>query len=371
VISDSIAAIYGFEISARLESGPDKQQAGNFTPGTGQRVICSDNNPAPAGGCGGNGIQWLEHNTPSFGNTFSVQWTPPAGASGNIHLYVSGNAANGDNTPRNDHIYAADYVLTPASNATANVPVVSGIVNSASGTAGAEAGSWITINGTNFGTSNTTWDNSIIGGVFPTTLGGVTVAIDGLPAPISFVSATQINALVPATSTLGDVSVVVSNGNGSGKATTLTLAAAAPALFTLSQNAKYPAAVVLDSGTAFEFLAPSGLLGSSQQSRAAKAGDTILLFGTAFGRTTTPLNPELVSSVAFPLSHFGSDIRAPLATVTIGGVPATLLFCGITSPGLYQIDAVVPAGVPTGDQPLQISFVNGASITQNVVIPIQ
>jgi len=79
----------------------------------------------------------------------------------------------------------------------------------------------------------TTWDNLIVGNVFPTTVGGVTVAIDGRPAPISFVNQTQINALVPATGTLGNVSVVVSNATGSSAPATLSLSAAAPALHLL------------------------------------------------------------------------------------------------------------------------------------------
>jgi uncharacterized protein (TIGR03437 family) len=365
-----VAAVYGFEMSARLESGPDKSQAGSFTAGSNQKIVCSDNNPQPAGGCGGNGIQWIEHSQPSLSNTIAVQWTAPSTASGNIHLYVSANAANGDNTPRNDHIYTVEYVLTPASSAISGIPTVTSIVNAASGAPGAEAGSWITIIGTNFASTATTWDNSIIGVVYPTTVGGVTVAIEGRPAPIAFVNQTQINALMPATTTLGDVNLVVSNGIGSSSAATVTLVAQAPALFTFSQNqGRYPAAIVLDSNNAFQYLAPAGMLGSSVQSRPAKAGDTIVLYGTAFGRTTTPLNPAWSASVAFPLAHTGSDIAAPLAKVTIGGQTAQLLFCGIVSPGVYQINLVVPQGLPTGDQALAVTLLSGPSVTQTLFVP--
>lgn len=372
IVNDSIAAIYGFEMTARLESGPNTQQAGSFTAGPNQKVVCSDNKLEPDGGCGGSGMQWLEHSQPSLIDTFTVQWMPPAAGSGNVHLYVSANAANGDNTRNGDHIYAADYVLTPASTATTGVPAVSSIANAASGAAGAESGSWITITGTNFAQSPSTWDGAIVTNVFPTTLGGVTVAIDGRPAPLSFVSQTQINALVPATGTLGDVSVVVSNANGSGKPAVLTLATAAPGLFAFPQNqGRYVAAVVLDGDSKFEFLAPPGMLGASAQSRAAAAGDTILLFGTAFGPTTTPLNPEMAASVAYPLSHTGPDIKAPLAQVTIGGKAAQLQFCGIVGPGVYQINAVVPAGLAPGDQPVKVTLLSGPAVPQTLMIPVQ
>jgi uncharacterized protein (TIGR03437 family) len=372
IINDAVAATYGFEMSARLESGLSTQQAGSFTPAATQKVVCSDNTVEPAAGCGGNGIQWIEHTQPSLTNTISVQWTPPAAGAGNVHLYVSANATNGDNTPRGDHIYAADYVLTPASNATTGVPTITGIFNAASGASTLEAGSWVTIIGTNFAAAANTWDSAIVNNVLPTTLGGVTVAIDGRPAPINFVNQTQINALVPATPNLGNLSVVVSNATGSSQPATAVLVNVSPGLFAFPQNqGRYAAAVVMDSATSFEYLAPAGLLGASTQSRSAKAGDTILLFGTGFGPTTTPLNPEMVASVAYPLAHTSGDIRAPLAQVTIGGQPATVQFCGIVSPGTYQINATVPAGVPSGDQALTVALLTGPSVPQTLFIPVQ
>lgn len=371
-IADAVAATYGFEMTARMESAPNTQQAGSFTAGANQKVVCSDNNVQPASGCAGSGIQWLEHSQPSFTGTIAVQWTPPTSNAGNVHIYVSANATNGDNTRSGDHIYATDYVLTPASTATTGIPTITGVGNAASGAASAEAGSWITITGTNLGTATTTWDSAILNNVFPTTLGGVTVAIDGKPAPISFVNQTQINALVPVTSSLGNVSLVVSNANGSSTGATVNLVTAAPGLFAFNQSqGKYAAAIVLDSTSSFEYLASVGLLGSSIQSRPAKAGDTIQLYGTAFGPTTIQLNPELSASVAFPLAHTGADITAPLAQVTIGGVAAELLFCGVVSPGVYQINAVVPAGVSAGDQPVKVSLLSGPATSQALVIPIQ
>jgi len=122
---------------------------------------------------------------------------------------------------------------------------------------------------------------------------------------------------------------------------------------------------------AYEYLAPAGLLGGSSQSRPAKAGDSILIFGTGFGPTTTLLNPEMASNVAYPLAHTGSDIRAALAQVTIGGQPAQVQFCGIVSPGVYQINVIVPPGLSAGDQPLTVTLLSGASVPQSVFMPVQ
>src|SRR5947208_759497 len=43
VITDAVAAVYGFEMTARLESAPNTQQAGSFTAAPFQKVVCSDN----------------------------------------------------------------------------------------------------------------------------------------------------------------------------------------------------------------------------------------------------------------------------------------------------------------------------------------
>jgi uncharacterized protein (TIGR03437 family) len=50
-------------------------------------------------------------------------------------------------------------------------------------------------------------------------------------------------------------------------------------------------------------------------------------------------------------------------TVTVGGAPATVQFCGVAPGffGLYQINIQVPAAAPTGNYiPLAITMPNGA-----------
>jgi uncharacterized protein (TIGR03437 family) len=368
-VSDPAAVVYGFEMTARQDAAPGSAQAGAFTAASGQRIVCSDNQAQPASGCGGNGVQWIEHSAPSMTGVFTVRWTAPAAGAGNVHIYVSGNAANGDNTSRGDHIYSAEYVLVPASTATTGVPTIRSVAPSVGGGTSIQSGSWITITGSNFAASDTTWDKSIVDSVYPTTLGGVTVAIDGKPAPISFVNAGQINALAPLDPLIGPASVVVSNATGSSAPASVQMDAESPGFFTF--NNKYVAGLVLDSATAYQYLAPSGSLGSDAQSRAAKAGDTILLYGSGFGRTVTVLNPYMSSSVAYPLAHTGSDITLPTTTVTIGGQNAQVTFAGLVSPGVYQLNVVVPQGVAAGDQPVVLKLLSGPATTQQVFIPIQ
>jgi len=111
-ITDAAAVAYGFEMSARVESSLAGGQAGSFTAGVNQKIICAGNVVMPAAGCADNGIQWIEQSQPLTTNTFSVQWTPPTTNAGNLHFYIAANAAI-DGPPSFGHIYAADYVLVP------------------------------------------------------------------------------------------------------------------------------------------------------------------------------------------------------------------------------------------------------------------
>jgi len=77
------------------------------------------------------------------------------------------------------------------------------------------------------------------------------------------------------------------------------------------------------------------------------------------------------ANVAYPLAHSGPDITQPLAQVTIGGQAAQLQFCGIVSPGVYQVNAVVPSGLSSRDQPVKFTLLSGPSSPQTLFIPIQ
>ena len=62
-------------------------------------------------------------------------------------------------------------------------------------------------------------------------------------------------------------------------------------------------------------------------------------------------------------------VAAPLPTVTVGGLPATVQFAGLISPGLYQFNVVLPASLPSGDNSLTATY-NGLSTQPGVLISI-
>src|ERR1035438_8739772 len=85
----------------------------------------------------------------------------------------------------------------------APVSRVNGVTDAASYGAAIAPGEWVSVFGTAFSTASQIWTaGDFVNGQLPTSLGGVSVAIDGQPAYISYRSPGQINALMPADATI-------------------------------------------------------------------------------------------------------------------------------------------------------------------------
>ena len=74
-------------------------------------------------------------------------------------------------------------------------PKVSAVLNAASYSAVVAPGTWVAIFGTNLAPAPAGAQTVPL----PTVLGGVSVTVGGVPAPLLYASATQVNALIPAT----------------------------------------------------------------------------------------------------------------------------------------------------------------------------
>jgi uncharacterized protein (TIGR03437 family) len=218
---------------------------------------------------------------------------------------------------------------------------------------------WVSIYGTNFANSAVGWT-----GNFPTSLGGTSVKINGRAAYLSYVSPVQINLQAPDDTTTGPVPVVVTTANGSATST-VTLREFAPSFALLGST--HVAGVIPRSdgsgaygGGTYDILGPTGnSLG--YPTVAAKAGDTVELFGVGFG----PTNPAVPAGQAF------SD-AAPASNpvnLLIGNAAVTPSFAGLSSAGLFQINLTVPMGLGTGDLPLAAT-VGGVQTQSGVVISL-
>jgi uncharacterized protein (TIGR03437 family) len=231
-------------------------------------------------------------------------------------------------------------------------------------------------------------------GVFPSAVlpGGGTITFSGIPAPLFDVVASQgqINLLVPVELPNGTASVTVSNAFGVSSAFPVSIVSAAPGIFRIidpSKPARANAAALL-ANTAWRTmpLSMAAALGIPQDCRSngvpaaaicgqpAAPGDVISIFVTGLGRATPNGNPggqQLRSSQAAPADGSVVYQTVQLPQVTIGGVDASVLFSGIAPgyAGLYQVNVVVPAAAPAGDDvPIAIAMPDSATDTATIAI---
>ena len=93
----------------------------------------------------------------------------------------------------------------------------------------------------------------------------------------------------------------------------------------------------------------------------AVPGETVLIYCTGLG---------VVSSPPADGAAANGQSTVTAATVTIGGAKAKVSFSGLAPGfvGLYQINAVVPAGLASGNQPVVITV--GGSKSNSALLPI-
>ncbi len=190
----------------------------------------------------------------------------------------------------------------------------------------------------------------------PTTLAGVSVTVNGVPAPLFAVAnvngVEQINLQVPWEATGQSAANIVVNRDGTSSASSQVDAITSyPGIFTVDGTAG-----AILHGTTNQLISLSD---------PATTGETIVIYATGVGPVT---NPPLSGSAAGadPLSL---TILPP--TVTIAGLPATVVFSGLAPGfvGLYQLNVVVPSLSPSG--PADVVIQSGGQSSNAAVIQIQ
>jgi uncharacterized protein (TIGR03437 family) len=254
---------------------------------------------------------------------------------------------------------AAMTVDLAAQTSTAVTPKIApnAIVSAASGAVGAAPGSWVSIFGTNLSPSTYVMASSdVVSSYMPTKMQGVSVQIDGVAAYMYYVSAEQINVLVPADSKTGTVAVTVTSANGTSSAANVTLQTLLPGLFV---QGKYVLAVRVSDSAIIN--GTGAAVSGYTTAAAAKAGDVLEIYGTGFGPTTTTIAPGLIFTGAYPTTN--------TVTMTIGGIAVPVSFAGLVGPGLYQINITVPSGLTAGDNAI-VATVGGVASQASGLINI-
>lgn len=169
-----------------------------------------------------------------------------------------------------------------------------------------------------------TTQNTVI--PLPATLGGVSVTVDGIAARINFVSATQINFLIPGQMALGVRPVVITTGSGSLNGT-VRIVAASPGIFKQDNAVPALGAILNQDGSV------------NGENRPAIRGQAISIFATGQGA----LSAAVADGAAAPSNPPATSITIP--QVFIAGVEVPVEFSGLAPgfAGLWQINVRLPS----------------------------
>jgi uncharacterized protein (TIGR03437 family) len=214
-------------------------------------------------------------------------------------------------------------------------PVIAAAGNALSGAPEVAPGSLVAIYGTKLA------NDSVQASGLPLTysLDGVSVTVNGWPAPLLYVSPGQINIQVPYEAGAGPAVIGVNN-NGLIGGFQFRTSPAAPGIF-----------------TADGYLAPS--------STAVRGG-----YATMYVTGAGELNKALATGVAASGSATALPMPRLPVNVTVGGVPALVQFAGATPGvvGLIQVNFIVPKDVEAGVQPVVITVDAAPAIVAKLTV---
>ena len=224
-----------------------------------------------------------------------------------------------------------------------NVMQVTAVVNAASSQAGPVAGGqFVSLYGSGLGPTPyaTGWQKG---------LGGTKVFFNGIEAWMTLASDGQINAVVPYGVT-GKADVTVQFNGKTSDPFPLAVTASGPGIFTW-ETGPGPAVIVANGGASV-----------NPKTNPVARGGVIAFWATGQG----PVSPDGQDGEAIS----GSKKLMLTYKVTIGGVDAQVTFIGLLYTGVIQVNAVIPANAPAGDDELILTIGNSVS-RKGVTIPVK
>jgi uncharacterized protein (TIGR03437 family) len=217
-------------------------------------------------------------------------------------------------------------------------PALAGVSNAASGKQVYAPGMIMSIYGTKLGFLT----QAAASVPLTSYMGGFSATVNGVAAPLYFVSPGQVNVQIPYETAVGQATLSVTNGFDIASYK-FTVTAAAPGIFMDANGATVP------------------------YPRGAR-GDVLILFITGEGLVSPSLATGASPAAGTPVSQ----LPAPKLDVklSIGGVDAPILFAGIPTGlvGVTQVNFQVPAAAPTGLQPLVVTVGGVASAAANFTV---
>jgi uncharacterized protein (TIGR03437 family) len=272
-------------------------------------------------------------------STIAGNGTAGFGGDGGLATNATINGAQSIAVDSAGNIYFADENNLRVRKLTPAQIVAEGVTNSATFQAGGVSpGEIISIYGgpgVSLGPSTTVGLQLTSAGLVSSQLGGTQVTIGGIAAALTYVSSTQINAIVPyevAGQTSTQIQVLVQ-----GKPTntvTVPVVPASPGVFVITN--------------------PDGTVNSP--SNPVASSGYLVLYGTGEGQTTPAGVDGGVNTTVFPKPNLP-------VSVEIGGQTVQPLYAGAAPDfvaGVLQVNVLIPPGV-TGTVPIQLTVGNAST----------
>lgn len=277
----------------------------------------------------------------------AVNWKAPAG---NLKFQVlEAKAVFGNGAAADIGVQSSGLTLS------ANTPQPLsplGVWNAASGQAAPVSGGTVmTLRGVDIGPATGLVPSN---GSVAASLGGYSVTFDGLTAPLLYAGPDQINLIAPwAITNRAATQITIARDNAPIAGVSAAVSNATPAIFTLSAVGTGGGAVINQDGTTNTPLSPAG------------RGTVIAIYGTGLGPLAPVGTDGSIAGVAYA--------NLPV-TVSIGGIPAQVLYAGSAPSlvsGVTQVNARIPDQVTPG-QAVEIRITAGtAQGASGVTIAVQ
>ncbi len=180
-----------------------------------------------------------------------------------------------------------------------------------------------------------------------------------------YVSATQINALLPSSTPTGSGTIIVTYNGTQSPSQAVTVIPNNVGIFTVTSSGQGVGIVTYPDYSLVSSVPGTGALGGGGPNTyggAAMPGDTLTIWATGLG----PIAGNDASGDGLGVNMGNIPLK-----VWVGGVSATVTYQGRTPCciGEDQINFMVPSGVPTGCAvPLVLQI--GTSVSNSVVIPV-
>jgi len=287
--------------------------------------------------------------TPAGSVSFSFDGSPFGSAvlTGSAGTATATLALNGSNLPVGTGTITATYNGASSASITVSVqsagsgatPAIAGVANGASFKSNFAPGSILSV----FGSQLSPATQSASSVPLPISALGVAVLVNGVAAPLYYVSSGQLNVQIPYETMPNTTAVLSVNNNGQVTTQSFQVSAVAPGIFTTPAGALVP-------------------------TPAAARGQEISFYITGPGAVSPAIATGAAPAASTALTALPEPVQP--TTVTIGGATALIDFIGIPSGlvGVMQINVQVPNGISTGAQPVVVTVGTVSSAPATVTI---